>query len=76
MFPFFPFSLCFGSEPLPCSWASARRYLQVGDLEGSVFHQADPAVVSQDPLAILLPLDARGGVPQDVAVQLSARAGC
>ena len=51
------------------------KYLQVGDLEGAVFHQADPAVVSQDPLAVLLPLDAGDGVAHDVAVQLSGGAG-
>lgn len=50
------------------------EYLQVGDLEGAVFHQADPPVVSQDPLAVLLPLDAGGGVAHDVAVQLGGGA--
>lgn len=55
---------------------SALRYLKVGDLEGAVFHQADPPAVSQDPLAIFLPLDARCGVPHDVAVQLRGRARC
>lgn len=46
-------------------------YLQVGDLKGAVFHQADPTVVSQNPLPVFLPLDAGDGVAHDVAVQLS-----
>lgn len=57
-----------------CSLGSALSYLEIGDLEGAVFHQADAAAVSQDSLAVFLPLDARGGVPHDVAVQLGARA--
>lgn len=43
-------------------------YLQVGDLEGSVLHQADPTVICQDPLAVFLPLDTGHGVTHDVAV--------
>lgn len=43
-------------------------------MEGAVVHQADPAVVPQDPLAVLLPLDAGQGVAHDVAVQLSGGA--
>lgn len=49
------------------------KYLEVDDLEGAIVHQADTAVVSQDPLAVLLPLDAGHGVTHDVAVQLSGR---
>lgn len=44
------------------------KYLEVGDLEGAIFHQADSTIVSQDPLAIFLPLDAGDGVAHDVAV--------
>lgn len=44
------------------------KYLQAGDLEGAVFHHADSTIVSQDPLAVFLPLDAGDGVTQDVAV--------
>lgn len=44
-------------------------------MEGAVFHQADSTVVSQDPLAVFLPLDAGDGVAQDVAVQLSGGTG-
>ena len=44
------------------------KYLQVGDLEGAVFHQADSTVISQDPLAVFFPLDAGDGVSHDVAV--------
>lgn len=51
------------------------KYLQVGDLEGAVLHQADPAVVPQDPLAVFLPLDAGHGVAHDVAVQLGGGTG-
>lgn len=51
-----------------------REYLKVADLEGAVFHQRDPVVVSQDSLAVLLPLDARRGVAHDVAVQLDGGA--
>lgn len=73
---FFFFLFALGVKARQCSLGSALGYLQVGDLEGAVFHQADAAAVSQDPLAVFLPLDARGGVPHDVAVQLSGRAGC
>lgn len=43
-------------------------------MEGAVLHQADSTVVSQDPLAVFLPLDAGDGVAHDVAVQLSGGA--
>lgn len=46
-------------------------HLEAGDLKGAIFHQADSSVVSQNPLAILLPLNAGDGVAHDVAVQLS-----
>lgn len=52
-----------------------RSHLEAGDLKGAVFHQGDPAVVSQDPLAVLLPLNAGEGVSHDVAVQLSRGPG-
>lgn len=74
---FFSFSIfALGVKAHQCSLGSALRYLQVGDLEGAVFHQADSPAVSQDPLTVFLPLDARCGVPHDVAVQLSGRARC
>lgn len=44
------------------------KYLQVGDLKGAIFHHTDSTIVSQDPLAIFLPLDAGYGVAHDVAV--------
>lgn len=50
------------------------KYLQVGDLKGAIFHHADSIIVSQDPLAVFLPLDAGDGVAHDVAVQLSSGA--
>lgn len=40
-------------------------------MEGAVLHQADAAVIPQDPLAVLLPLDAGDGVAHDVTVELS-----
>ncbi len=49
-------------------WKSFIQYLEVGDLEGAVFHQANSIIVSQDPLAVFLPLDAGKGVAHDVAV--------
>ena len=58
-------------------WSVIRRalgYLKVADLEGAVLHQRDSLVVSQDSLAVLLPLDAWRGVPHDVAVQLDGGA--
>lgn len=51
-----------------CSVSVLFKYLQVGDLKGAVFHQADSTVISQNPLAVFLPLDARGGVSHDVTV--------
>lgn len=50
------------------------KYLEVGDLEGAVFHQADPTIVSQDSLTVFLPLDTGDGVAHDVAVELSGGA--
>lgn len=44
------------------------KYLEVGDLEGAVFHQADPTIVTQDSLTVFLPLDTGDGVAHDVAV--------
>lgn len=49
-------------------------HLEASDLKGAVFHQAYSTVVPQDPLAILLPLNAGDGVAHDVAVQLSGGA--
>lgn len=75
VFLFFFSIFTLGAKAHQCSLASALRYLEVSDLEGAILHQADSSAVSQDPLAIFLPLDARYGVSHDVAVQLSGRAG-
>lgn len=50
------------------------KHLEVADLDGAVLHQEDSAVVSEDSLAVLLPLDAGRGVAHDVAVQLNGGA--
>lgn len=54
---------------------SPVSHLKTRDLEGAVVHQADSSIVVQDPLAVLLPLDAGSGVAHDVAVKLSRGPG-